>query len=125
MELESLKPEEYKHRADIIQKTVDQIIKDCGTFGIEIGFSGFTEWAYDELFDQLEDQVADMLSGYPEKLWALLYHIDVSDKSIQQASSEHTDWSYEAVVTELILYRELKKVITREYIKQNPDWLNE
>ena len=125
MELKNLNLEPYKKRVDIIGKTADQVIKDFSTFGIEIYFSGFSEWAYDELFDQLEQNVSEMLSGYPEKLWALLYHIDVDKDRIERESLNYTDWSYAQVVTELILYRELKKVATREYIKQNPNWLNE
>ncbi len=125
MELQNLNLEAYKKRADIIGKTADQVIKDCSTFGIEIHFSGFTEWAYDELFEQLEQNISEMINVYPEKLSALLYHIDVDNNKIQRESMKYTDWTYAEVVTELVLYRELKKVVTREYIKENPDWLNE
>jgi len=125
MELQNLNLDNYKKRADIIGKTADQVIKDCSTFGIDVYFTGFTEWAYEELFEQLEQNISEMLNVYPEKLWALLYHIDVDKDKVERESLKYTDWSYAEVVTELILYRELKKVVTREYIKENPDWLNQ
>lgn len=125
MEQKNLNLEPYKQKAEIVEKTAQQVIKDFNTFGIQIFFSGFSEWAYDELFDQLEQNISEMLSSYPEKLWALLYHIDVDKNRIDRESLNYSDWSYAEVITELILYRELKKVVTREYIKENPDWLKE
>ncbi|MCF8307393.1 MAG: hypothetical protein K9I68_00130 [Bacteroidales bacterium] len=125
MEQKNLNLEPYKQQAEIVEKTAHQVIKDFNTFGIQIFFSGFSEWAYDELFDQLEQNISEMLSSYPEKLWALLYHIDVDKNRIDRESLNYSDWSYAEVITELILYRELKKVVTREYIKRNPDWLKE
>lgn len=123
--LEKINTDPYKSRADIIEKTANQVIKDFATFGLEVHFSGNAAMAYDELSDQLYGHITVMVNNHIEKLQALLYHIDVNEKAIRRAQEEHPDWSYSELVTEMILYRELKKVAIREYIKENPDWINQ
>lgn len=123
--LEKMNTDLYKSCVDIIEKTANQVIKDFGTFGLEVHFSGNTALAYDELFKQLHRHVIGMVENHIEKLRALLYHIDVNEKALRRAQEEHTDWGYAEIVTAMILQRELKKVAVREYIKENPDWINQ
>lgn len=123
--LEKINTDPYKSRADINEKTSKQVIKDFATFGLEVHFSGNAAMAYDELSDQLYRHITVMVDNYIEKLQALLYHIDVNEKDIHRAQVEHPEWNYSELITDLILYRELKKVAIREYIKENPDWINQ
>ncbi|HKK09653.1 MAG TPA: hypothetical protein VJ939_02400 [Bacteroidales bacterium] len=123
--LEKINTDPYKSRADIIEKTANQVIKDFATFGLEVHFSGDAAMAYNELSIQLYGHITVMVENHIEKLQALLYHIDVNEKAIRRALEEYPDWSYAEIVTEMILQRELKKVAIREYIKENPDWINQ
>jgi hypothetical protein len=114
----------YKNRADIIRKTAEQVQKDFGQFGMIVSFSENEEMVYKELFDQLTLYIEGLLSHDTEKLMALLYQIDLNQNKVFEAEKEYPDWTHAEIMTELILYRELKKVILRTYIKENPDWLN-
>jgi|AntRauTorckE6833_2_1112554.scaffolds.fasta_scaffold01658_3 hypothetical protein len=125
MDIQKINTDLYKNRSDILVKTVDQITKDFSTFGLEVRFSGNYAIAYEELFGHLHSHMLRLLESDVEKLHALLYHIDVDERKIRAEQSRHPGWSYSEVVTELTLYRELKKVVIREYIKENPDWLNQ
>jgi len=115
--LESFNLEEVKHRTEIIRQTVAQVVKDFSMFGIEIGFSGNTEMAYAELFDQLLVHIENLLENDPSRLYSLLYQIDLPEHRVNEAAMEHPDWSLQAVITELVIHRELKKVLIRNYFK--------
>lgn len=123
--LERINTEPYKSRPDIIEKTANQVIKDFATFGLDVRFTGNLAMAYEELSEQLYVHISRMIDLETEKLQALLYHVDVNENAIFKALQEHPDWTYSEMVTEMILFRELKKVVTRIYIKENPDWINQ
>lgn len=125
MDLQKINTEPYKDRKDILEKTVEQITKDFSTFGLNVSFSGNYGLVYEELFGQLHKHILNLLETHVEKLHALLYHIDVDEKKIHLEEQKHPGWTYSEIVTELTLYRELKKVVIREYIKENPDWIHQ
>lgn len=117
---------ELRHSRDdakIVNETAEQVIKDFGLFGMQIDFPKDINWAYDELFDQLEIHVERMLGEHDRLLLSLLYQIDVSEKKIHLEAQKRPDKPLHHIVTDLILDRELRKVLTRNYFKklnQNP-----
>ncbi len=117
--------EEYKNRSEIIRQTAEQVMLDFERFGMDVSFSGHTGMAYQELFTQLCTHLEQLLIQNTEKLMALLYQIDIRQDVIVQAARSHPDWTHTEVLSELVIYRELKKVVIRNYIKNNPDWINE
>jgi hypothetical protein len=119
--VEDFNLELYKTRTEVIRQTVAQVEKDFMMFGLEIGFSGNTEMAYNELFVQLSFHIHQLLQTDYGKLSALLYQIDLSESKIVTASREHPDWGLADVVTELVIHRELKKVLTRNYFKNQKE----
>jgi hypothetical protein len=121
--LESFDIELYKNKAEIIHQTVEQIKKDFTMFGMEVEFTGNTEMAYGEMFTQLTEYVAHMLEIDSHKLSALIYQVDLGENKILESSTLHPDWSLSEVISELIIHRELKKVLIRNYFKNNPDKL--
>ena len=121
--MEKFELEVYKKSSEIINQTVAQIMKDFGMFGIEVNFTGHTEMAYNEMFSQLSECIAGMLNTNHHKLWSLLYQIDLSQKAIVNAQIDHPDWTQPDIITELVIHRELKKVLIRNYYKNNPDKL--
>ena len=113
--------EQYKGRTEIIRQTAEQIIRDFGRFGIEITFSGNTDMAYLELFHQLDRNIASLIENDFGRLYALLYQIDLNESSIISKKREFPQYADSEILTELIIHRELKKVLTRNYFKAQKD----
>lgn len=103
---------------ELIIETGRQIQKDFGEFGLEISFSGKAEIFYEELFNQMRTHVDTILSESMERFMHFLYRIDISEKQIILYQNEMSDSNYNDVLTELIIHRELKKVITKDFFRQ-------
>ena len=104
-------------REDLIKETAAQIIKDFGEFNLDLTFSGDTDSFYEELSHQMVEHVEKIMEHSHSALLGLLYRIDISNKEIELYQQEMQGQSYAAIITELIIHRELKKVMTREYFK--------
>ncbi len=111
--------EKASQQDDLIEKTAQQIIKDFAEFGFEITFSGNTNGFYNELWVQMHTVVRNMINNDQSRFNAMLYRIDISNKDIALYSNEMQDSTYAEMITTLIIHRELKKVITREYFKHH------
>lgn len=121
--MESFDIELYKTKTEIIRQTVEQITKDFTMFGMDIEFTGNTEIAYEEMFIQLAEHVSRLLENDPHRLSALLYQVDLGENKVMESSVLHPEWPLPEVITELVIHRELKKVLIRNYYKNNPDKL--
>jgi hypothetical protein len=109
---------EYYKKQEYIRQTAAQIIKDFAEFGLEITFSGDTDNAYQELFDQLNNHMEVILAGQFHMLFNMLYRIDLSEQAIMKSEALHPDYSKSEVISDLIIQRELKKVLIRSYFKE-------
>ena len=105
-------------RVDLIHQTARQIQKDFAEFGMEVSFSGDIEAAYDELFDQMHGHLKTMLAKNYNAIFNFLYRIDLSEKSIVRAESDFPEYSKVEVMCHLIIQREIKKVLIRNYFKE-------
>ena len=103
----------YLNRLDILRETAQQVIKDFGMAGLEIKFSGKTENAYEELFSQILPLVNKLQQENFQNFYNLMYRIDISEIQIKKAVENSKDKSFSEAVTDLILKRELLKVVTR------------
>ena len=109
----------YLNRPDILSETAKQVIKDFGMTGMEIKFSGNADNAYRELFLQILPLIEKMQSENFQNFYSLMYRIDISELQIKKAVEGSKDKTFSEVVTELILQRELLKVVfRRQYSKQ-------
>src|ERR1035437_1200414 len=97
----------YFNRLDLIKDTANQIIKDFDMFGMEIKFSGNAYNAYEELFEQIEPHIKKLIDTNQQKFMGILYRIDVSDVQIKKAVSKNSSEPFSAIVTDLIIKREL------------------
>ncbi len=104
-------------REDLIRKTAAQIIKDFAEFGLDVSFSGDISNFYEELFGQMKPHIQNILSEHYTRFLNFLYRIDVTEKQVLHYQKEMNDASYEDALTELIIHREMKKVMIREYFK--------
>lgn len=109
----------YINRLDLIKDTANQIIKDFDMFGMEIKFSGNAYNAYEELFEQIEPHMNQLINSNQSKFMGILYRIDLSDVQIKKAVEENKSESFSAIVTDLIIKRELQKVVIRDHYKKS------
>jgi len=104
-------------RAEIVQETAEQIMKDFGMFGVEITFSGDTFQAYNELHRQLIDQISLLLERKSDLLFSVLYQVDITDREIAKAARELPHYNQVEIIAHQVIVRDLKKVLLRRYFK--------
>ncbi|WP_289053097.1 hypothetical protein [Carboxylicivirga marina] len=104
-------------REDLIRKAAAQIIKDFAEFGFEVSFSGDVDGFYDEVFKQMKVHIMDIMGEHYSQFLNFLYRIDVTETQVAVYQREMGEVSYEDALTELIIHREMKKVMIREYFK--------
>ncbi|MES2628087.1 MAG: hypothetical protein V4616_03875 [Bacteroidota bacterium] len=107
-------PEPFKLQHRIIQQVVAQLQKDFDDIVIDVTLSG-DESPYDQLRREIRPVVDWLLEKRPERLFTLFYRIDIPEQRVKQlmASSDEVDIVDE--YTDLILDRELQKVIIRNF----------
>ncbi len=121
MTIRPITPEDIEHSKndqEIVRLTTLQIIKDFEQFGIPIEFPDDINFGYQDLSVQLENHIAYLVDNNMQRLYALLYRIDISDSMIRKKQRIRFDLTMADIITELVLERELKKVMFREYFKR-------
>lgn len=105
----------YFNRAEIVQQTAEQIMKDFGVFGLRINFSGNIEYAYSELHTQLIAQIDELIKTSYSTLIGVLYRIDLSEEELHKGTIELPNYNQVEAMAHLIIVRELKKVLSRKF----------
>lgn len=108
----------YFNQLDLIKATADQIKKDFEMFGMEIRFSGNAYNAYEELFDQIEPHIKKLINSNRSKFLGILYRIDLNDDHITKAVNDNSSEPFSEIITDLIIKRELQKVVIRNHYKR-------
>ena len=115
----------YQSSVWLLKEVVAQINKDFRLQGFDVEFSGTGETAYQELSDQLKPVIEYMLENQTEKFWNLIYGIDLSESKVRRilfGNDENIDAIHE--LTDLILKRELQKVVIRlHYSGKQLPWI--
>ena len=109
----------YLNRLDILNESAQQAIKDFGVSGMEIKFSRNDGNTYLELFAQILPLVEKLQKENFQNFYNLMYGIDISESQIKKAVEDSKDKSFSEIVTDLILKRELLKVVTRRSFSNN------
>ena len=104
----------YLNRLDILNGTAQQVIKDFEMTGMTIKFSGDPQNAYQELFSQILPLIEKLQKENFQNFYNLMYRIDISETQIKKGVAESKDRTFSEIVTELILQRELIKVVFRK-----------
>lgn len=107
----------YRDDKKIIEQTARQIVKDFALFGLDIDFSEDVDYSWQEIFVELEKQIRYLLEINSAKILSLLYQIDIPEEKIIAKADLEKDRNLSDVVSEMIMDRELKKVLTRIYFK--------
>lgn len=108
---------QHLYQAEIVKQTAEQIMKDFGMFGVEITFSGDTNHAYDELHNQLIEQITLLVEHNYDLLLSVLYQVDITDREIYKAEQELPHYSHIEIIAHQVIVRDLKKVLLRRYFK--------
>ncbi|WP_319589518.1 hypothetical protein [uncultured Draconibacterium sp.] len=104
-------------KAEIVQQTAEQIMKDFGMFGVEITFSGDIDNAYQELHEQLISQITGLVETNYDLLVSVLYQVDITNREILQAEKDLPHYSNIEIIAHQVIVRDLKKVLLRRYFK--------
>ena len=96
---------------DLVRKTLKQVEKDFGDVILQLDEVPVSETYFFDLVTDLSYTVEALLEKNPEKLFSLLYRIDLPEGLAQQALS--SDKPHFAL-SELIMKRELQKVVLRQ-----------
>ncbi|NNF01447.1 MAG: hypothetical protein HKN22_02065 [Bacteroidia bacterium] len=108
--------EGYYKRLDILDATARQIINDFELLGIEVKFSGDPDNAYEELFKQIYPHINDMIRKSDQKLIRVFQKIDLNEKLVKDVYRKKNS-DVAAGITQLIIKRELQKVVIRMHYK--------
>lgn len=106
--------ERYERSIDLLKQVVNQLNKDFQLNGFEVEFSGKGESAYQELTNQLVPVIDYMLEHQTDRFWNLLYSIDLNENKVKEALFG-VDTNSLQLLTDLILKRELQKVVIRHF----------
>ena len=104
----------YYSRTDLLEKVVEQLKKDFNWFSFEITFTGKDESPYQELYNQILPLIDELLNDDYPKLMAMLYRIDIEEDFLNRKLKENSHADTDEIIADLILKRELQKVIIRE-----------
>lgn len=107
----------YLDQSELVRETANQIIKDFGMFGVEITFSGNVLNAYDELHQQLIEQIIRLAENNYDLLLSILYQVDITNKEILKAEQDLPHYSHIEIIAHQVIVRDLKKVLLRRYFK--------
>lgn len=101
-------------RIDLLEQVVTQLNKDFQLSGFEVNFTGNEADAYQELSHQLNPVIDYMLEHQTERFWSLLYGIDLNEAQVRKALFGD-ELNTLQQLTDLILMRELQKVVLRNH----------
>lgn len=108
----------YCLKSELIRQTTEQILKDFNQYGIELTLPDSQAiHVYAELHAAIAPTIKKLLGINAALLMELLYRIDVSEAAL--STSSKTKEAAHDKITRLIIYRELQKVVTRNYFSKH------
>lgn len=110
-QLANLEPFKLQH--PVIQQVIAQLQKDLDDIRVEVELTP-DETPYIQMKRQLIPVIDWLLQERPERLFTLFYRIDIPEQKVKALMIED-DIDIVEAYTDLILVRELQKVVTRNY----------
>jgi hypothetical protein len=109
---------QYFTDKNLLEQVVEQLKKDFNWYNIAITFTGKYTTPYQELFEQIYPHIDNMMVEEYEKLLNIMYRIDLDEHKITAYLKQNPMADTSEVITDLILKRELQKVVIRNLYKK-------
>ncbi len=116
-ELSNTEIANFFNKGLIIEDLINQIKKDLGMYGINILIPQNSIISYLDLLNSLVPCIELLLKEDKNRLFSILYRVDISEKELEYAGKELPDYNEIEIVAHQIIKRELKKVLIRKYYK--------
>jgi hypothetical protein len=104
-------------KPDLFEKFKLQLQKDFEGAGLNGDFANTLPQNYDAILSAIGSEIEKVNRLAVSKVTGLLYRIDVSEIQIKKLSSEKKENSMNQIISELILKRELQKIVIKEHFK--------
>lgn len=115
MEEKNLAP--YLLNQKILHDLCLQLTKDIALEGFEVQIPFPVSTAFEHLFHQLFPLIQNMEKENKAKLNMILYRTDISEMQLKNRIKREKEKSFAQLLTELIIKRELQKVVIRNMHK--------
>lgn len=115
---ENFSPELYLTDRLLLEKTLAQVEKDFLSSGIELQLY-HENISFESTCRLLQQKLEEMLRAQAGALNNLLYRIDLPESKVRSLQLIENEKPFELLLAELIIKRELQKVVIREYYKRN------
>jgi hypothetical protein len=112
--------EPYFVQKDLLRDLIRQIRKDFESAGVPIKLLLSQKYSYDDLCTTMQNAFRDRSS---QQLFNLLYRVDVSEKQLLEGMP--TPGIDDRLFAEIIVKRELQKVVLRKLYSRNSSSENE
>jgi hypothetical protein len=109
--------EKFLDRPDYIRQTGEQLVKDFGMAGEDIEIPSDEDKAYDQLSLQIQKIIHRLMNENMERLQFLLYRVDLNEKYVFRQAVNNGHLNLYSQVADMIIRRELMKVIIRNNLK--------
>lgn len=107
---------EFNNQRELVEGTIRQINKDFATIGIQLPET-LTNNVYETIFETLRPLLESLYENQLEKFNMLMYTVDVERVKIHRAFLKPTlSLAYDEI-TDLVIQREILKVATRLWYK--------
>ncbi|MBC7865254.1 MAG: hypothetical protein IAF38_19925 [Bacteroidia bacterium] len=110
--------EKFKTDQMVLMKTLAQIEKDFDFIGIEIKFKAQDTLSLEGIAEKLRPEIAALMQKNYQGFLNLLYRIDLNETRLKREIANNKDTAVEQIICELIIKRELQKVVIRSYFSR-------
>ena len=115
-EINSFIPQEANK--DLLLSTVKQLQKDLAEFSLEVEFNLNGDFPYQEVYETLIPFLTYIIEKRQDIFASILYRIDIQEEAVKNAVSNQEESNIAETLSKLIIERELKKVLFRNYFSK-------
>lgn len=104
-------------KPDLFEKFKIQVKKDFENCSLDGNFAADLIGDYNVILNAVHSEVEKINKTASGKLNELLYRIDISEVQIKKALKLNPNLTFHEVVADLIIKRELQKIVIKEHFK--------
>ena len=107
----------FLNHEKIVSDLCQQITKDINEDDCVIHLKWSTQSAFADLFQQIFPVIERLEKTNQSKLNFILNRTDISEIQLKQAIKKNKSWNNAQIISDLIIKRELQKVVIRSHFK--------